>query len=289
MWASFAPEYTVKAIGTIKEAMQASAKWPLRRRLLRLRRRIRREFGMLRFRLRFFRQYCLAMLHKRRMRTLEKITRQIFADAESCDVKVIIHRSLGFHIEEQERYHLGAPVMVTVWKETTNIAPTTPKEIPVIGMCLELRFNSILIYRLQGARVIAGTPSIPTLPKLEPPWGHLFARVCQEFARCEGFAKVFVPRAHTLLAFEKPVIRTQRRKPGSEAFKTRAVLVEEARKRLRRTYDDSARELGFIPGPKYSVWKNPDYVPWWKNIWKRRGIVETHNSTISRSPTPTDA
>jgi hypothetical protein len=73
------------------------------------------------------------------------------------------------------------------------------------------------------------------------------------------------------------VIRTQRRKPGSEAFKTRAVLVEEARKRLRRTYDDSARELGFIPGPKYSVWKNPDYVPWWKNIWKRRGIVETHN------------
>jgi hypothetical protein len=101
--------------------------------------------------------------------------------------------------------------------------------------------------------------------------------VCQEFARCGGFAKVFVPRAHTLLAFEKPVIRTQRRKPGSEAFKTRAVLVEEARKRLRRTYDDSARELGFIPGPKYSVWKNPDYVPWWKNIWKRRGIVETHN------------
>ena len=73
------------------------------------------------------------------------------------------------------------------------------------------------------------------------------------------------------------MIRTQRRKPGSEAFKTRAVLVEEARKRLRRTYDDSARELGFIPGPKYSVWKNPDYVPWWKNIWKRRGIVETHN------------
>jgi hypothetical protein len=127
MWASFAPEYTVKAIGTIKEAMQASAKWPLRRRLLRLRRRIRREFGMLRFRLRFFRQYCLAMLHKRRMRTLEKITRQIFADAESCDVKVIIHRSPGFHIEEQERYHLGAPVMVTVWKETTNIAPTTPE------------------------------------------------------------------------------------------------------------------------------------------------------------------
>jgi hypothetical protein len=139
--------------------------------------------------------------------------------------------------------HWDAPVTVSIAKKSRGEEPKT-----VRYMSFFLQGNRIYIVQLQGA------PSIHT-PKGLTDWAERFVKGCMEFARQENFRMVNLARANSLYSYHNPETRS------SLTPAERELAIKSIRASFEKHYDETGRNLGFVPGAYWLSWKNPDFRP----------------------------
>lgn len=129
--------------------------------------------------------------------------------------------------------------------ETSPLCWETPVAIllyyrnkPLFGVGLEIYKKKIYIRQLQG---IAGTK----FPKKIKDLPATCVTAIVDFAKQEKFSKVRLYRAHCDMFYQDPFL------PDIPEGKTKDEMVNEIRQRMRRRYDGTARQLGFVMKKNY--------------------------------------
>jgi hypothetical protein len=137
--------------------------------------------------------------------------------------------------------HWDAPVTVTIAKKNRDEQPKT-----VRYMSFFMQGDRIFIVQLQGA------PSIHT-PKGLTDWAERFVKGCMEFARQENFRMVNLARANSLYSYHNPETRS------SLTPAERELALKSIRASFEKHYDETGKNLGFVPGAYWLSWINPDF------------------------------
>jgi hypothetical protein len=143
---------------------------------------------------------------------------------------------LGESTETHKTLYWEAPLTFTLWG----------KDGPVAGMAVEFRPNALCIRQLQG---VAGTSLSPQ----ERDWPKKFVQACISLALWTGIRYVRVYRADQSLFYHFPDFSRKTIEDISAAEKKH-------RERMRRRYDGTARQLGFVMKRKWGEWTHPKYA-----------------------------
>ena len=195
--------------------------------------RLRRLLGSARWRLRFFCWYVNAVFRARTLGHLLAASKRAFSHPWVSNVTIVLQARPGL----SERCHVSvdAPIVIVVWHGDRQ----------ALFLACHIVGKSLTIEQLQGS---AGM----NVPR-DLAWTTRCVAACQEVARAMNLHQVRIARAESLLAFRSPSVTAE----TQEAF-------EEVRARIRtslvRRYNESAEQLGFTPGKRYSVWRNPHFV-----------------------------
>jgi len=129
-----------------------------------------------------------------------------------------------------------APACFAVWDEG----------LPLFGVAFEVRKGFINIRQLQGV------PGRPVPPELRD-WPKRLVRLAMRFARLSGLKGVRLYKAHTCLYYQWPFFADLPEMNEEEL----AEYLKEHRKRMRRRYDGTARQLGFTMHEHWGEWLCP--------------------------------
>ena len=194
---------------------------------------LRRLLGNARWRLRFFYWYLIAACQARTLRHLLGASKRAFRHPWVSNVTMVLRPRPGF----SDRCHVSvdAPIVIVVWHGGRQ----------ALFLACHIARKTLTIEQLQGS------------PGLNVPrdlaWTTRCVAACQEVARVRNLRQVHIARAESLPAFRNPSVKAN----TQEEF-------EEIRARIRaslvRRYDESAEQLGFTIGKRYSVWRNPNFV-----------------------------
>jgi hypothetical protein len=181
-----------------------------------------------------------AMLKRRTLiRALIKSVESAFAHGEGFDhVSAVLYFSRGYGLTEavdgRGTFYWEAPLGIAVWTE----------EGPLVGMAVEFRGDALCIRQLQG---VAGA----RIPKSLLHWPRLFVEACISCAEGVGMREVRIYKADQSLFYYFPTMQLKEGEDSREA--TRA-----HRKRMRRRYEGTARQLSFCERSNWYVWKVQD-------------------------------
>lgn len=140
---------------------------------------------------------------------------------------------LGESNENIKTLYWEAPLAIALWT----------KDGPAAGMSVEFRGDTLCIRQLQGVSEVTLTPR-------ERDWPKAFIRGCISFARWTGVKHIRLYRANQSLFYYFPDFSNVPPEKLEEAE-------EGHRARMRRRYDGTARQLGFVMKPKWGEWTNP--------------------------------
>jgi hypothetical protein len=198
----------------------------------------RRRLAVRLWRIKFFAAYVLAIsCHRRVASNLLLFTKRAFAHPWATQVTLEFRPSTP---SPDDRFPIDAPVVLSVWREDKRAVVMAGY---FVGRCCYVR-------QLQGTAGI-------NIPK-DLDWTGRFIAGCQAFVRSGGCKQVRVVRACDL-------IRGVNLEKGARENET----VEHARERILRKltlhYDDTAKQFGFVPVGRWTVWwhspKKPDPQP----------------------------
>jgi hypothetical protein len=195
--------------------------------------RLRRLLGNARWRVRFFGWYVIAASRAKIPRYLLGASKRAFAHPWVSNVTMVLQPQPGF----SERCHVSvdAPIVIVVWHRGRQ----------ALFLACHVVRKTLTIEQLQGSQGM-------NVPR-ELAWTTRCLAACQEVARLTNLRQVRITRAQSLPAFRNPSVTAT----TQEEF-------EEIRGRIRaslvRRYDESAEQLGFTLGRRYSVWRNPNFV-----------------------------
>lgn len=195
--------------------------------------RLRRALGSARWRLRFFGWYVNAVFRAGTLAHLLAASRRAFSHPWVSNVTMVLQARPGL----SERCHVSvdAPIVIVVWHGARQ----------ALFLTCQIVRKTLTIEQLQGS---AGM----NVPR-DLAWTTRCVAACQEVARATNLRQVRIARAESLAAFRNPSVTAE----TQEEF-------EEVRARIRtslvRRYNESAEQLGFTPGKRHSVWRNPNFV-----------------------------
>lgn len=109
---------------------------------------------------------------------------------------------------------------------------------PIFGIGLEIYKKKIHIRQLQGISGVKFPKKIKGLPAV-------CVGAIVDFAKQQNFSEVRLYRAHCDMFYQEPHL------PNLPEGKTRDEVVNEIRQRMRRRYDGTARQLGFVMKKDY--------------------------------------
>ncbi len=111
---------------------------------------------------------------------------------------------------------------------------------PAVGMAIEMHRRHIAIRQLHGVRGVQLPPELREWPKV-------FVEACMAFAQERGLKEVRLYRADQDMFYRAPYI--------DESTES----ADAVRRRMRRRYDGTARQLKFVMKKRWGVWYNPTY------------------------------
>ncbi len=136
---------------------------------------------------------------------------------------------------------------VIYWETPLGIMIYLGEREPYFALGFDLSKKVLSIRQIQGVR--GKRP-----PRELHLWPQLFVQGCVEYAKSAGLKEVRIYRADQSLFYEHPVYLVP-----EEGQRYEDVL-REHQARMRRRYDQTAEEMGFVPkGKRYLRWVNPNY------------------------------
>lgn len=127
-------------------------------------------------------------------------------------------------------------------------------ELPYFGLGIEFRGKSLCIRQMQG---VGGAVPLCELKD----WPELLAHACMLYAVQVKLKEVRIYKADQDLNFECPEIEPAPDRGEGTSLVERYIEAKKAhQQRMRRRYDRTASDLGFIKKKKFYVWKNPHYT-----------------------------
>lgn len=132
------------------------------------------------------------------------------------------------------------------WETPLGIA-IWDKQSPLLALGVEIKHNMLCIRQLQG---IPGK----RLPEEMRDWPKRFVRLAIRFARLSGLKGVRLYRAHTSVFYWAPELQVPEGMTRKEAL-------DAHRQRMRRRYDGTARQMGFVMKKDYGEWLCPPRAP----------------------------
>lgn len=179
----------------------------------------------------------------RRIRGIESLTHVVaskFVDAaEFSGMSWAIFGAPGYAMQPD-----GTRGLIC-WEATVGLTVYVNGE-PSFGLGVDMFGNTLAIRQMQGV-------PMGRLPNALRAWPRLMVGACIEHASAAGLKEVRIYRADQSLFFLYPDLPLQ----SMEQWKND---VAKHQARMRRRYDQTAVECGFVPkGKRYLRWVNPNY------------------------------
>jgi hypothetical protein len=182
-------------------------------------------------------QFCYFYLNQRVLRVFLRFLAHSFRtspNALQCTVTLMYQP--GTCSVAEDRIVWEAAAGFAVWDE----------ELPMFAMALEIRKGFLCVRQLQG---VPGRP----VPSDLRDWPRRFVQVAMRFARLAGLKGVRLYRAHTCAFYQRPYFEDPPPMDESQSVE----YLKEFRRRMRRRYDGTARQLGFVLNKDYGEWLCP--------------------------------
>jgi hypothetical protein len=144
--------------------------------------------------------------------------------------------------EEGGAANWGAPIAVSVYKKGKDGG----KPVTVRYMSFFIKDDLVHIAQLQGVMLIE-------MPKGLRDWAERFVKATVEFAKQENLRGVCVQRAESMYSYHNPTIRWFL-PPEVRERETKRI-----RENMEIHHNETATDLGFVPGEDWFEWQNPDY------------------------------
>lgn len=191
--------------------------------------------------LRWKKQFCYFYLNQRTLRVFNKLAaRSFYMSSPVRQATITLMYQPGTCSVANDRIVWEAPAGFAIWDEKQ----------PMFAMAVELRKGFLCIRQLQGV------PGRPLPPNLRD-WPRRFVRAAMRFARLTGLRGVRLYRAHTCAFYRRPYFED----PPSLDETSPAEYLKEYRQRMRRRYDGTARQMGFVMKKDYGEWLCPPRAP----------------------------
>ncbi len=191
--------------------------------------------------LRWKKQFCYFYLNQRVLRVFLKLVGRSFCMSPHVyQATITLMYQPGTCSVANDRIVWEAPAGFAVWGE----------ELPLFAMAIEIRKGFLCIRQLQGV------PGQPVPPDLRD-WPKRFVQVAVRFARLTGLKGVRLYRAHTCAFYQRPHFTDLVTMDEPDFVE----YANEYRKRMRRRYDGTARQMGFTMKKDYGEWLCPPRAP----------------------------
>jgi hypothetical protein len=195
--------------------------------------RLRRLLGDARWRVHFFGCYVIAASRAKTLDRLLGASQRAFSHPWVSNVTMVLQSQPGFG--EHCQVSVDAPIVIVVWHGDRQ----------ALFLACRIVCKTLTIEQLQGSFGV-------NVPR-DLAWTTRYVAACQEVAQATNLRQVRIARAEFLPTFRNPSVKANSR----EEF-------EDLRARIRasliRRYDESAEQLGFARGKRYSVWRNPNFL-----------------------------